>query len=111
MVDLKELCRTFHEHLFACIQGSVMLYQGVVREQPEEWRQKAWEEYNTAFEQKILPALLEALQGRGCTVHEVCHAALKLVENAARIVQAVERQNEEGPLKAWFFKAPEGRTQ
>jgi hypothetical protein len=106
-MEMRELLRHFHQNLFAAIRGSIQVYVAVTGPHPEQWRPKAWEEYNTAFEKEIVAALLEVLEKRNCGPGEVCHAALKLLDVAAMLSNEAEKADaEKGEPLRWFVPAP-----
>ncbi|MEW6171736.1 MAG: hypothetical protein AB1510_01520 [Bacillota bacterium] len=110
MRQLKMLTQKFIHELYLVIQGSIHAYLAVTGKHPEDKKESAWDEYNTAFDEHIVPQLLEVLERNNCGVAEVCHASLKLLEVSARMVESMEEEEagsgrcvEDGNILSWFI--------
>ncbi|MEW6183024.1 MAG: hypothetical protein AB1500_07590 [Bacillota bacterium] len=112
MQKLKMLTQKFIHELYLVIQGSIHAYLAVTEKVPEEKKGTAWDEYNTAFDEHIVPQLLEVLERNRCGTAELCHASLKLLEISARAVESMQtgedtakstRSAEDGNVLSWFI--------
>jgi hypothetical protein len=88
MYKPKSVMRRFETQLALAVQGSVQAYLNLTKRLSEEERAAAWREYNQAFEERVMVQVLEVLEKNGCSVPEVCHAALKLMDVGARLYEA-----------------------
>jgi hypothetical protein len=90
MYDPKSVMRRFEDQLALAVQGSVQAYINLTERLPEGERIAAWREYNHAFEERVMVQVLEVLEKNGCSVPEVCHAALKLMDVGARLYETAK---------------------
>lgn len=102
------LMQLFFHKLALAVEGSIHAYLAVTQNLPEEKRESAWKEYNEAFEEYILAQLLEVMEKNNCGVAELCHAALKLMDVAARSVEKIriaeeKEEEKDEAVKAWFI--------
>ena len=110
MLQLKAIAQQFVHHLFLVVQGSIQVYLAVTqRFSGEEKQEAAWKEYNEAFDEYIIPQLLEVMERNNLGVAEMCHATLKLLQIGAQMVEVAEEnsvkqtdQSETDNYKAWF---------
>jgi len=112
---MEPLMKHFVGQLVLSVRGSLQAYMTVTQELPEEAKKAAWQNYNRAFEERIMTEILAVLERHGCGIAEICHAALKLLDVGARMVDSVEQQEEESlnetvvPLEAIRRMKKKGR--
>lgn len=80
--------RQFVHQLVVVVQGSIQTYNAVTGRLSEEEKRTAWRDYNQSFEERVMAGILEVLEKNQCNITEVCHAALKLLDAGARIMEA-----------------------
>ncbi|MEW6172220.1 MAG: hypothetical protein AB1510_04030 [Bacillota bacterium] len=90
MFESEPYMRQFVDQLFLIVQGSLHNFVSVTDKLSGEEKAAAWKEYNQSFEERVLTEVLAALEKNNCSVLEVCHAALKLLDVGARMFAAVQ---------------------
>lgn len=88
MTCFRSVLRYFENRLSLAVQGSIQAYAAVTGRLPKEGKPAAWKEYNRSFEERVMAPVLKVLEDRHCSVPEVCHAALKLLDVGARLFEA-----------------------
>lgn len=92
--EMRTVFRHYSAKLFLTFNGSLQTFLAVTQNiNDEEDRQRAWEIYEKAFDEKILAPLLEVFNKNKCGIAEVCTAVLKLLEIAGASVEDVEYEN------------------
>ena len=105
--ELKSVFRHYSARLFLAFNGSLQTYLSVTQDINEsEDREKAWDTYNKAFDEKILASLMGVFDNNKCGIAEVCTAVLKLLEIAGERVANVESEHahEEKTNEYWEEK-------
>lgn len=80
--------RQFVHQLVVAVQGSVQTYNAVTGKLSVGEHRTAWKDYNQSFEERVMANILEVLEKNQCSITEVCHAALKLLDVAAKMMEA-----------------------
>ncbi|MEW6182533.1 MAG: hypothetical protein AB1500_05055 [Bacillota bacterium] len=94
MFESEPFMRQFVDQLFLIVQGSIHNFVSVTDTLSGEEKVAAWKEYNQSFEERVLAEVLATLEKNNCSVTEVCHAALKLLDVGARMFAAVQAGTE-----------------
>jgi hypothetical protein len=90
MYEPKSVLGRFENQLALAVQGSVQAYIDLTERLPEGERVAAWQKYNQVFEERVIVQVLEVLERNGCSVPEVCHAALKLMDVGACLFETAK---------------------